>query len=102
MSSSYVWSSLILMIIVIYSVRALPMVLLRKNIRNRFIRSFLYYVPYVTLSVMTFPAILRAAGDIRCGIAALITGLITSWVFQDLFIVAISCSAAALICGLIL
>ena len=102
MSSSYVWSSLILMIIVIYSVRALPMILLRNNIRNRFIRSFLYYVPYVTLSVMTFPAILQATNDIRCGVAALIAGLFTAWVFQDLFIVAISCSAAVLLCGLIL
>lgn len=102
MTNSNVWGSLILMIAVIYSVRMLPMVLLRKNIENRFIRSFLYYVPYVTLSVMTFPAILYATDDIRCGIAALITGLVTAWAFGDLFIVAISCSASVLIIGLIL
>ena len=45
---------------VIYAVRVLPLTLIRKPIRNRFIRSFLYYVPYVTLAVMTFPAIVRA------------------------------------------
>ena len=45
--------SLLIMILVIYSVRLLPMLLLRRNIKNRFIRSFLYYVPYVTLAVMT-------------------------------------------------
>ena len=101
MSASYVWPSLLLMIVVIYSVRMLPMVLLRRNITNRFIRSFLYYVPYVTLSVMTFPAIIQATDDIRCGFAALAAGLVTAWVFQDLFVVALSCCAAVLLTGFI-
>ena len=43
-----------------FAIRALPLTLIRRQIRNRFIRSFLYYVPYVTLAVMTFPAILHA------------------------------------------
>lgn len=102
MNDLHVWTSLLVMIAVIYSVRMLPMVLLRRNIENRFIRSFLYYVPYVTLSVMTFPAIIRATDDIRCGIAALVTGLVTAWIFQDLFVVALSCSAAVLLIGFLL
>ena len=65
------WLSIFLMIAVIYSVRMLPMILLRHNITNRFVRSFLYYVPYVTLSVMTFPAIVQATDSIWSGIAAL-------------------------------
>lgn len=44
--------------LVTYAIRALPLTLIRKPIKSRFIRSFLFYVPYVTLSVMTFPAIL--------------------------------------------
>ena len=43
-----------------YLIRVLPLTLIRKPIKNRFIRSFLYYVPYVTLAVMTFPAIIDA------------------------------------------
>ena len=46
--------------VVTYLVRVLPLTLIRKPIRSRFLRSFLYYVPYVTLAVMTFPAIVQA------------------------------------------
>ena len=45
------------MALVSYAIRILPLTLIRKPIKNRFIQSFLYYVPYVTLAVMTFPAI---------------------------------------------
>ena len=57
------WLSLLIMTLSIYAVRMLPFLLLRKNITNRFIRSFLFYVPYVTLAVMTFPAILSATAN---------------------------------------
>ena len=43
---------------VTYVIRVLPLTLIRGKIKNKFLRSFLYYVPYVTLSVMTFPAII--------------------------------------------
>ena len=43
-----------------YLIRVLPLTLIRREIRSRFLRSFLYYVPYVTLAVMTFPSILTA------------------------------------------
>ena len=45
---------------VIYLIRVLPLTLIRRPIKSRFIRSFLHYVPYVTLAVMTFPAILES------------------------------------------
>ena len=57
-------SAIFLMAIVTYLIRVIPLVLIRREIKNRTIRSFLYYVPYVTLSVMTFPAILTATGSI--------------------------------------
>ncbi|MCQ2609958.1 MAG: AzlD domain-containing protein, partial [Lachnospiraceae bacterium] len=50
---------LTIMIVVSCLIRILPLTLIRKQIKNRFIRSFLYYVPYVTLAVMTFPAIIE-------------------------------------------
>ena len=85
--------SLLIISLVIYAVRLSPFVLLRKNITNRFVRSFLYYVPYVTLAVMTFPAILTATDNLYAGIAALAAGLIVAWIWGDLFAVAVSCCA---------
>ena len=55
-------------------IRVLPLTLIRKKITNVTLRSFLYYVPYVTLAVMTFPAILEATGSIWSGLAALVAG----------------------------
>ena len=56
--------------VVTYLVRVLPLTLIRKPIRSRFLRSFLYYVPYVTLAVMTFPAIVQATEQPIAGAAA--------------------------------
>lgn len=58
--SGNIYIYIIVMALVTYGIRVLPLTLIRKEIKNTFVRSFLYYVPYVTLSVMTFPAILSA------------------------------------------
>lgn len=63
------------MAIVTYLIRMLPLTLIKKEIKNPFIRSFLYYVPYVTLSVMTFPAIIYATASPVSGAAALAVAL---------------------------
>ena len=96
------WFSLLIMIISIYLVRLLPMLLLRKNITNRYIRSFLYYVPYVTLAVMTFPAIIQATAHPLPGIIALCAGLIAAWFSGNLFLVAICCCLSVYLCSFIL
>jgi len=77
-----------------FLVRVLPLTLIRKQITNTFLRSFLYYVPYVTLAVMTFPAIIYAAQYPIAGIAALLVGVVLSWLGAGLFPVAVSCCAA--------
>ena len=79
-----------------YAIRVLPLTLIRKPIRSRFLRSFLYYVPYVTLAVMTFPAILTATASPVAGAAALAVGIITAWKGASLFQVACAC------CGIVL
>ena len=77
---------------VTFAIRALPLTLIQKQIKNQFIKSFLYYVPYVTLAVMTFPAILYATQSPVSGVAALIFGMIFAWRGAGLFKVAvISC-----------
>lgn len=76
-----------------YLIRVLPLTLIRRQITNRTIRSFLYYVPYVTLAVMTFPAILSATQTPVSAWIALAAGLILSWVGGSLFQVSVACCA---------
>ena len=78
-----------IMALVTYLIRVLPLTLIRKEIKNRTIRSFLYYVPYVTLAVMTFPAILSATGSIYSAWAALIVGVLLAFKGRSLFQVAV-------------
>ena len=79
-----------IMAVVTYLIRVLPLTLIRKEITNTFVRSFLYYVPYVTLAVMTFPAILHATNSIWSGIAALVVGVVLAWLGQSLLTVAVA------------
>ena len=74
-----------------YLIRVLPLTLIRSQIQNRFIKSFLYYVPYVTLAVMTFPAILDATGSMWSGLAALLFGILLAWCGAGLFSISVLC-----------
>ena len=85
-----------IMAAVSYAIRALPMTLIQRPITNKFIKSFLYYVPYVTLSVMTFPAIVNATQTPVSGALALTAGIAVAWFGADLFKVAIACCAVVL------
>lgn len=85
------------MFLVTYAIRALPMTLLKKPIQSRFVQSFLYYVPYVTLSVMTFPAILHATQSTISGGAALVIGIAAAYFGADLFKVAVTCCSVVFI-----
>ena len=95
---SYVW----IMAIVTYLIRVLPLTLVRKPIKNVTIRSFLYYVPYVTLACMTFPAIIEATQLPAAGIVALVTGIILAWKKASLFQVSMACCLMVFIVELIL
>ncbi len=80
---------------VTYIIRALPMLLIRKEITSPFIRSFLHYMPYATLAAMTFPAILSAAGSLIPSLAGFSVAVILSLRGKSLPVVAfISCAAA--------
>lgn len=62
-----------------YAIRVLPLTLIRKPIKSTFLRSFLYYVPYVTLAVMTFPAILEVTDSPIAGALAMLVGIVSAW-----------------------
>ena len=86
---------ILLAIVVTNLIRVTPMVLIKGQIKNRFVRSFLYYVPYVTLAVMTFPDMVLTTPTPLPGIAALLAGIIAAWFRLGLFPVAIICCLIA-------
>lgn len=88
---------IVIMAITVFLIRVLPLTLLRKPIRNRFIKSFLYYVPYVTLSVMTFPAIMDATNNPIAGLISLVLGTIAAYENLGLFKVTVICCIVVLI-----
>ena len=87
---------------VTYVIRALPLTLIRKPLRNRFLRSFLTYVPFVTLAVMTFPAILTSTGSIWSALAGLLTAVTLAWLDQGLLKVSVGACAAVFLTELFL
>ena len=85
------------MAIVTYLIRVLPLTLVRREIKNVYVRSFLYYVPYVTLAVMTFPAITQVTQSPVAGAAAFVVGLICAWAGVGLLPVSLICCATVLL-----
>lgn len=95
------WIYILLMAFTTFLIRVLPMVLIRKEIKSPFIKSFLYYVPYITLAVMTFPAIIEATSSLLAGYIALIVGVIAAYKNMNLIGVASLCCLSVLIVELI-
>lgn len=93
---------LIISAIIVYLMRLIPMVLVRTPIKNSFIRSFLYYVPYITLSIMTFPAIIQATQHPLAGLLALMIAIFLSLRSASLFQVALSACFVVFIIELLL
>ncbi len=79
---------------VTYLIRMLPFVVFRRPIRNRFVRSFLYYVPYAVLGAMTFPAILYSTSNLVSAAVGLAVSVILAWFGRGLLTVAVSACVA--------
>ena len=92
-----IYAYIFAMALATYLIRVLPMTIFRKPIKSRFLRSFLYYVPYCCLTAMTFPAILSSTASMLSGAAALIVAVILAYRGKSLIVVALSSSAAVLI-----
>ena len=88
---------IIVMAVVTYLIRVLPLILLKKEITSPFIKSFLYYVPFACLAAMTFPAILYEPNLFIAGVAGFVTALILSYFEQSLIVVALAACAAVYI-----
>lgn len=88
--SESIYSYILVMAAVTYLIRLLPLTLLRKEIKNTYIKSFLYYVPFVTLAVMTFPAILDSTATIGSALVGLITAVVLAYRGTSLFTVSLA------------
>ena len=97
-----IWIYIICMAAVTYLIRVLPLTLIRKPIKNKTLRSFLYYVPYVTLAVMTFPAILDATQSPIAALIAFVGAMVLAYFGKSLFFVAVSACVSVFVLELII
>lgn len=85
------------MAIVTYLIRMIPLTVFRKKIENRFVQSFLYYVPYACLMAMTFPAVLYATNDMWSAIIGVVVAMVLAFYNKSLVTVAIAACVAVFI-----
>ena len=97
-----VYIYILCMAAVTYLIRVLPLTLIRKPIKNRILRSFLYYVPYVTLAVMTFPAIIESTEFALAGILAFAAAMVLAYIGKSLLFVAVSACVTVFVTELII
>lgn len=100
-NTTYALLQLGVMALVTYLVRMLPMTLFTKKIKSRFLRSFLYYVPYAVLGAMTFPAIFSSTGGVVSGIVGTAVALVLAFFGRGLLTVAVSACAAVFVTNLL-
>ena len=96
----YFWY-LLVMALVTYLVRAVPFVVFRNKIKNRFIRSFLYYIPYAVLAAMTIPAIFASTGNVYSAIVGLLVAVVMARFEKGLVTVALTACSAVYVTELI-
>ena len=99
MSDFYIY--LLVMVVVTYAVRAVPLLLFKKKAENRFIQSLLYYVPFAVLSAMTVPAVFGATGDLISSALGFAAALVVAFFTDSIYIVAASSCLCAFVCELI-
>lgn len=97
-----VYIYIIVAALVTYLIRMLPLTLIKKKIKNQFVCSFLYYVPYATLAAMTFPAILYSTSSPYSAIVGFLVAILLAFKGKSLILVACSACLSVFICELIL
>lgn len=89
---------IVIMALITYLIRMLPLTFFQKEIKSQFVKSFLFYVPYAVLGAMTFPTIFSSTDHLPAGIVGCFVGLIMAYKEKSLLSVAIaSCVSAYLV-----
>ena len=91
-----------IMALTTYLVRALPLLLFRKKVENRFVKSLLHYLPYAILAAMTVPAMFFAAGDVRSGAVGFTAAFLLALREKSLVAIALAACGAAVLTHIIL
>ncbi len=92
-----VYLYILVMAVTTYLIRAIPLTVLKKPIQNRFLKSFLYYVPTACLASMTFPAILSATGNLLSGAIGLTVAVLLALKKKSMIVVAVASCAAVFV-----
>ena len=87
---------------VTYLIRSLPLILIRREIRHPFLLSFLYYVPYTTMAILIFPAILESTASFWSGLAGLAAAVLVAWTKNNLIYVSLAACGAVFVTELFL
>ena len=93
-----VYLYMIVMAVVTYLIRMLPLALARKEIKSKLIKSFLYYVPYACLAAMTFPAILSSTDYLISAIVGFAVAILLAYLEKSMILVALAACAAVFVC----
>ena len=101
METRYLLIGIAIMALMTYLIRVSPMVIFRRKIENKRVKSFLYYVPYTVLAGMTFPAIFSSTNSGVGAAAGCIVAIILAYRRKGLLVVALGAAATVLVCGLI-
>ncbi len=101
MKVGYILLGIGVMALTTYLIRVLPMVIFRKKITNRFVKSFLYYVPYTVLAAMTFPAVFSSTGSVVSAWIGCIVAVVLAYFKRGLLTVAVGAAAAVLMAQLL-
>ncbi len=99
MKTSYLFLCIATMALVTYVIRAIPIIVFHKKIENRWVQSFLYYVPYTVLSAMTFPAVFYSTGSLLSAAVGCTVAIILAFLKRGLLTVALGAALAAFLIG---
>lgn len=97
MNVTYLLAGIAVMAFTTYIIRMLPMVIFRKKITNKWVQSFLSYVPYSVLAAMTFPSVFNSTGSTKSAVAGCIVSIVLAYSKKGLLTVALGASAASFI-----
>lgn len=95
MNTAYTWTGIVVMALVTYVIRMIPMAFFSKPIHSKFFKSFLYYVPYAVLSAMTFPAVFSADLPLVVSAIGVLAAIVCAWFGGSLLVVAAVAAAAS-------
>ena len=101
MNNRYILTSILVMAVVTYLIRVLPMAIFRKKINDKRVQSFLYYVPYAVLSAMTFPAIFSSTGSEVSAVVSCVVAIVLAYMKRGLLTVAVGAAVAVFLVQMI-